>query len=112
MTWIFGSFLVTPLALTSCHVVICKQVKAVGSNRCVTGGDHVMRTARADLDRMQRIRVDPGKCSRSEASRLARGCKRWHPQAPGRRYGTRRSPLSEYMSLHLSIKCGSLSSIK
>ena len=26
MTWIFGSFQVTPRALTSCHVVICKQV--------------------------------------------------------------------------------------
>ena len=36
--------------------------------------------------------------------RLARGCKRWHPLSPGRRYGARRSPLSEYMSLHLSLK--------
>ena len=25
MKWIFGSFLVTPCALTSCHVGICKQ---------------------------------------------------------------------------------------
>ena len=25
MTWIFGSFLVTPCALTSCHFVISKQ---------------------------------------------------------------------------------------
>ena len=25
MTWIFGSFLVTPCALTSCNVVISKQ---------------------------------------------------------------------------------------
>ena len=25
MKWIFGSFLVTPCALTSCHVVISKQ---------------------------------------------------------------------------------------
>ena len=25
MSWIFGSFLVTPCALTSCHVMISKQ---------------------------------------------------------------------------------------
>ena len=48
--------------------------------------------------------------------RLARGCKRWHPLAPRRRYGARRSPLSEYMSLQWSLKlttnCGHLSRIK
>ena len=49
MTWIFGAFLVTPCALTSCHVVISKQrVRAVGSNRCVAGRrphheNHVVR---------------------------------------------------------------------
>ena len=40
MPWIFGSFLVTPCALTSCHVVISEQdstIRAVGYNRCVTG---------------------------------------------------------------------------
>ena len=39
MTWIFGSFLVTPCALTSCHVVISKwqRIRAVRSNRYVTG---------------------------------------------------------------------------
>ena len=39
MTWIFGSFLVTPCALTSCYV-ISKQdsmIKALGYNRGVTG---------------------------------------------------------------------------
>ena len=36
--------------------------------------------------------------------RLARGCKHWHPLAPGKRYGARRCPLSEYISLHLSLK--------
>ena len=36
--------------------------------------------------------------------RLARGYKRWHPLATGRRYGARRSPLPKYMSLHLSLK--------
>ena len=37
MTWIFGSFLVTPCALTSCHIGISKRGIAVKSNRCVTG---------------------------------------------------------------------------
>ena len=40
MPWIFGSFLVTPCTLTSCHVVISKQdstIRAVGYNRCVIG---------------------------------------------------------------------------
>ena len=40
MTCIFGSLLVTPCALTSCHAVISKQgsaIRAVGYNRCVTG---------------------------------------------------------------------------
>ena len=76
----------------------------------------------SDLDRGRESRVKPKICSRSEVSwtslttRLAQGCKRWHPLAPWRRYGTRRSPLSEYMSLHLFLKlttnCGPLSRIK
>ena len=42
MTWIFGSFLVTPCALASCHILISKQeddstIRAPGYNRCVTG---------------------------------------------------------------------------
>ena len=67
-------------------------------------------------------RVEPGIRSRLEALvsslmiRFARGCKRWHLLAPGRRYGARRSPLSEYMPLHLSLKhitnCMPLSRIK
>ena len=67
-------------------------------------------------------KVEPKIRSPSEALvssltiRLARGCKRWHPLAPGRRYGARRSPNSEYISLHLSLKlttnCVSLSRIK
>ena len=47
---------------------------------------------------------------------LASGCKRWHPLAPGRRYRARSSPLSEDISLHLSLKhttnCVPLSRIK
>ena len=40
MPWIFGELLVTPCALTSCHVVISKQdstIRTLGYNRCVTG---------------------------------------------------------------------------
>ena len=54
-------------------------------------------------------RVEPGILSRSEAlmssltRRLARESKRWHSLAPGGRYGSRTSPLSKYMSLHLSL---------
>ena len=33
MTWIFGPFLVTPGALTSCHIVISKQGDGSGQGR-------------------------------------------------------------------------------
>ena len=85
-------------------------------------GEHVI-TMRSDLDRVQRIEnrardTQPIRGIRLPLTiRLARRCKRWHPLAPGIRYGTRRrSPLSEYMSLHLSLElttnCGPLSRIK
>ena len=128
ITWIFGLFLVTPCALTNCHVVISKQgwqcVRAGRSSRCVIGRwPRNMRTTRSDLDSVQRkSTVEPGIVNRSEASRtsqtirLARRCKRWHPLVPGRRYETRSRPLSEYMSHHLSLKlianCVPLSRIK
>ena len=124
MTWIFGSFLVIPRALTSCRVVICKQwgwqcVGAGRSSRCVTG----RITIRSDLDRNKESGVEPGTRSRSEAlGRLRRyGLQGGtsvgtHLQAPRRRYGTRRSRIFEYMSLHLSLKlttnCRPLSRIK
>ena len=120
MTWIFGSFLVTPSALTSCHAVISEQ--GDGSVSVQTSD---MRTTRSDFDRVPRIESWAGTRSRPEALGrpwrygLQRGAsvgKRWHPLAPGRRYGTRRSLLYEYMSFHLSFKlttnCGLLSRIK
>ena len=112
-----GSFLVTPGALTNCHVVISKQCVGVGrSSRCVTG-----RRPR-DENHAVRFRLSPVRIeSRSEALvsslmiKFERGCKHWHPPTPERRYGTR-SPLPEYMSLHLSLKlttnCVPLSRIK
>ena len=38
MTWIFGSFLVTPCALTSCHVVSSKQGYDNASGQSGTSG--------------------------------------------------------------------------
>ena len=80
-------------------------------SRCVTERrPHDMRTMQPDLESAQRIMswardTQPIRGVRSSLTiRLARGCKCWHLLAPGRRYGARRSPLSEYMSLHLSLK--------
>ena len=69
-----------------------------------------MRTTRSDLNSAVRIEsrawdTQPIRGVRSSLTiRLARGWKHWHPLAPGRIYGTRRSPLYEYMFLHLSLK--------
>ena len=40
---------------------------------------------------------------RGVSDELARGCKHWHPLAPGSRYGKKKSSLWD-MSLHLSLK--------
>ena len=111
MTWIFSSFLVTLCALTSCHIVISKQgddstSRQLGPHRCITG--RRPRDEKHTVRFRDRIGVERGTRSRAEALgsqtlRLARGCKYWHLLAPGRRYGTRRNPLPEYMSLHLSL---------
>ena len=115
MTWIFGSFLVTPCALASCHVVISKQgddigVRAVRSNRCVTGRrpryKHVVRFRQSAENREsseghaadQRVML-------SLTMRLARTCKRWLP--PGTRKKTwdkNKYSLWVYGSLHLYLK--------
>ena len=122
MTRIFGLFLVTPCALTSCHIVISKQGNG-RSRRCATGRrPHDMRNTQSDLDWVQRTGsrtsdTQPIRGVRSSLTiRLGRKWKRLHTLASGRRYGARRSPLSEYMSLHQSLKlttnCVSLSRIK
>ena len=57
MTWIFGSFLETSCALSSCHVVISKQSSAPGHSGptgVLLEGDYMI-TTRSDLDRVQRI---------------------------------------------------------
>ena len=65
MTWIFGSFLVTPWALTSCYVVIIKQLRDQGTryNRCVTG--------RRSRDENHAVRLDRGRESQSSKRHAA-----------------------------------------
>ena len=70
MPWIFGSFLVTPCALTSCHVVISKQDSTVGEdgyNRCVIG-----RTPR-DENHAVRFRQSAENRSRAKDTQPKRG---------------------------------------
>ena len=97
MPWIFDLFLVTLCALTTCHVVSSKQgitIRALGYNRCVT--------RRRDLDRVQRIAVERGICSRSEASltSLQEGASVGTPRLLEEDIG--RSPLSLSLSICLS----------
>ena len=98
MPWIFGSFLVTPCALTSCHVLTSKQdstIRSLRLKRCVTG-----RRPR-DENHALRFEHSAKNCSRARdtqpirgvSDELARGCKRWHPVTPGRRYGEKKSSL-------------------
>ena len=112
MTWIFGSFLVTPYVLASCHILISKQAddsttRALGYDRCVTGKrprdeNHVVRF-------VQRIVGERGTFSWLEASLTS--------LQVGARFGTPwlleedmgRSPLSEIcLSIYLSTHNGPL----
>ena len=111
MTWIFGSFLVTPCAV---------RLWLVNRGMTARHGNRVQHVRPRDENHAGKFRgresgVKLGTCSRAETPRLERGCKRWPPLAPRKRYGTRRL-LSEYMSLHLSLKlitnCGPLFRIK
>ena len=96
MTGNFGSFLVTPYALVSCHILISKQeddVRALRSNRCVTergscDENHVVKFRQNAENRSRARDTQP---SRGISDELARGYKRWHPLAPGRRYGKKSS---------------------
>ena len=60
-----------------------------------------MITRRSDLDRVQRIGVEPGTRSRLEASQLARGFKQWHPWLPEEGMGQEEVP-SLSLSIYLS----------
>ena len=82
MPWIFGSFLVTLCALTSCHIVISKQdstIRALGYNRCVT-----RRTPR-DENQAVRFRQSAENRSRAKDMQPTRGvlaCKGVQALAP------------------------------
>ena len=107
MLWIFGLFLVTPCALTSCHIVISKQgssIRALGYNRCVIGRRPHDQNHTVRFRQRQRTAVEHETHSWSEviSDKLERGCKRWHPLTSGRRYG-KKSSLWVYMFLHPSL---------
>ena len=63
MPWIFGSFLVTPCALTSCHIMISRldsTIRAHRLNRCVTGRrqrdkNHVVRFRQSERIAVEKI---------------------------------------------------------
>ena len=98
MPWISSSFLLTPFALTSCHVVISEQgstIRAIGYNRCVTGRrprdeNHAVRFRQSAENR---CRVRDTQPISSSLTSLEGGANRWHSLAPGRRYGKKRSYL-------------------
>ena len=110
MPWIFGSFQVTPCALTSCHVVISKQgstIRALGWNRCVTG--------RRPRDENHAVRFRQRQRIGDDQRRLWRACKGVQALAPP---GSRREEevlsLIKCLSTHLSqtIETSTLSRIK
>ena len=83
-------------------------VGVVRSNRCVTRrrprDNHAVRfRQRAENRESSQGHAADQRVRSSLTIRLARGCKSCFPWLP-EEYGTRRSPLSEYMSLHLSLK--------
>ena len=103
MLWIFGSFLVTPCALTNCHVVISKQdstIRELRRNRYVTGRRTRDENHAVRFRQRQRIAVERGTRSRPEASltSLQGGPSVGTPWLPEEDKG-RRSPLSEYICL-------------
>ena len=103
MLWIFGSFLAILCTLTSCHIVICKQdstIRAVRSNRWPRDENQAVRLRQSAENRSWVRDMRP---IRGVSDELARGCKCWHPLAPGRRYEKKKSSLWD-MSLHQSLK--------
>ena len=96
MTWIIGSFLVTSGALTR----ILQHVRALRSNR-------------KEITWWEPRDQIWTECRESESSEghaadqvvsdeIPRGCKRWHPLAPGRWYGKKKSSLWVYVSPSIS----------
>ena len=111
MTWIFGSFLVTPCALTTCHAVMSKQrydssaIRALEYNRCETGRrprdeNHVVRLSQCAENRS---RARDTKSIRGVSDELAKGCKRCPPPDSQKKIGEEEVlSLSICLSLYLS----------
>ena len=107
-----------PVCLVSCQILISKQdcmIRAPRSNRCVArrrsrDENHSVRFREGAENRSRTRDSQP---TRGVSEELARGCKRWHPLAPGRRYG-KKSSLSICLSTHLSYttETSTLSRIK
>ena len=91
-----------PVCLASCPILTSKQdstIRALRSNRCVTGrrsrdGNHAVRSR---LSAENHSRARDTQPTRGVSGELAKGCKRWHPLAPRRRYG-KKSSLGVYVS--------------
>ena len=71
MTWIFGSFQVTPCALTSCHAVIGKQGDDSASGQ---SGPHRCITRRRSRDENHVVRFRQCRESESSVRRAADQC--------------------------------------
>ena len=107
MTWIFGSFLVTRYALASCHILIRKQedystIGAVGYNRCVTRRrprheNHAVRFRQSAENRCRARDTQPIRGVAACKGMQACTCRLLEE------YMGRRSPPSEYISLHPSL---------
>ena len=68
-------------------------IRALGYNRCVTGRrsrdeNHAIRFRQSEENHSQVWDTQP---TRGVSDELARGCERWHPLVPGRRYGKKSS---------------------
>ena len=119
MPWIFGSFTVTPCAITSCHVVISKQGSTIGAlvyNRCVTGRrprdeNHAVRFGQSAENHSRAWGTQP---IRSSLTSLQGGANVDTPWLPVK--DMEKSPPSEYicLSIYLSAnnKQWALSKIK
>ena len=93
MTWIFGSFLVTPCALASCHILI----------RCVTKRRPRDENHAVSFRQKHRMAVEQENRSRSEAPQtsLQGGASVGTHWLPEQDMG--RSLLSEYLYHNLSL---------
>ena len=102
MTWIFGLFLVTLCALTSCHTVMSKQGYDSTSGQCVTrrrqcDENHAVRFREREC---RELGVEQGTANQ-RCHGLQGGASVGTPWLPEEDMG--RSPLSEYICLSIYL---------